>query len=159
MTVIRLLGPDDWQVFRDLQLESLLDTPEAARLVYDVAVKRSEAEWSHILTQRPIFVAFVDDKPVGMSGGMLMGIPARPSLVSMWVDPAARGTGVASLLVDAVLDWARAQDFAEIALWVLESNARAESLYRKHGFTRTGNTERMPRDASLLEVEMTRPLP
>ncbi|WP_330249202.1 hypothetical protein OG874_22920 [Nocardia sp. NBC_00565] len=75
MISVRRLGDSDWRIYRDLQLASLTDAPDAAWLTYDEAARRSEADWR-------------------------------------------------------------------------------DNLYRRHGFRRTGRRQVIPRDASLIEVEM-----
>ncbi len=59
-------------------------------------------------------------------------------LISMWVAPFARGHGVGDSLVTAVIEWARGQRAARIALAVVESNERAVALYRRHRFVDAG---------------------
>src|SRR5581483_9664983 len=81
------------------------------------------------------------------------GDPAVGQLVAMWVDPAARGQGVADALVEATVRCARDRGCSEIRLHVAEGNERAERFYRRIGFSRTGVT--FPHDSrALVEVEM-----
>jgi ribosomal protein S18 acetylase RimI-like enzyme len=80
--------------------------------------------------------------------------PGVAQLVSMWVDPAARGRGVGDLLVRQVLGWARAHGFAEVRLWVSEGNEHAERLYARHGFQRTGAEQPVRGKAGVMELGM-----
>jgi ribosomal-protein-alanine N-acetyltransferase len=52
----------------------------------------------------------------------------------MWVDPAARGTGVGRALLEAVQAWGSSWGAKEIVLWVFESNRPAIRLYETSGF-------------------------
>jgi ribosomal protein S18 acetylase RimI-like enzyme len=76
-------------------------------------------------------------------------------LVGMWVDPRIRGTGAADDLVDRVIRWATDNDVPTLRLHVTEGNGRAERLYLRHGFGRTGSTFNRERDGAT-EVEMER---
>jgi GNAT superfamily N-acetyltransferase len=101
-------------------------------------------------------VAEVDGKVAGtVSGGP--GIEAGVAAVTaMWVDPRFRRQGIGDLLLRTVLDWAKAQQYREVFLWVTELNTTAERLYARNGFARTGNREELR--PGELEHEMSRPL-
>ncbi|WP_225726425.1 MULTISPECIES: GNAT family N-acetyltransferase [unclassified Nocardia] len=152
MIMVRRLTESDWRTYRDLLLECLRLAPYAARLTYDQAVQRTELQWQAKLTESVLFGAWLDDVPVGLAGGKLDG--ELPELVSMWVDPVARGKGTADELVRAVLDWARDGGYGQVMLWVLDGNEPAERVYLRNGFRRTGRREAMERDAAMVEVEM-----
>lgn len=151
---MRRLGDSDWRIYRDLQLASLTDAPDAAWLTYDEAARRSEADWRDNLAGRAQFAALLADVPVGTAGGWVQESPECPELISMWVAPDARGKGAGDGLVRAVLEWAGCKGFRQVGLWVLDGNEPAERLYRRHGFRRTGRRQVIPRDGSLIEVEM-----
>ena len=63
----------------------------------------------------------------------------------MWVAPAARGTGVAGRLIDAVAGWARGQDRSTY-LMVRRDNMRARTAYERAGFVDTGIPAGWPAD-------------
>ncbi|GAA1912333.1 hypothetical protein GCM10009716_22710 [Streptomyces sodiiphilus] len=66
---------------------------------------------------------------------------------------------MAGLLLDAVLDWARAERGAgRMLLEVHESNARAVAFYRRRGFRATGRTTPCPPAPGGREPEMVLPL-
>ncbi|AFU03264.1 putative acetyltransferase [Nocardia brasiliensis ATCC 700358] len=150
----RRLAGDDWQIFRDVQLAGLLEAPYSANLTHAQATQRTETDWRHKLSERTLFITTVDDEPAGLAGGELGEHPETSTLVSMWVAPQARGLGVGDALVRTVLEWARGQGHRRTLLWVLDGNEPAERLYLRHGFQRTGRRRAMPRDESLIEVEM-----
>ncbi|MET0468288.1 MAG: GNAT family N-acetyltransferase [Aeromicrobium sp.] len=64
----------------------------------------------------------------------------RPTveLSKCYADPAAHGTGVASSLMDAVVEAAREAGAASVWLGVNGRNARAQRFYAKHGFEVVG---------------------
>ena len=92
----------------------------------------------------PQFVAFDAEQPVGTAGALTEG--QRTDLVSMWVRPDARGTGVGDALVAAVIEEALARGSATVALWVSEGNDFAEALYARHGFERSGRQKPIDED-------------
>jgi ribosomal protein S18 acetylase RimI-like enzyme len=118
-----------------------------------------EAEWRrHART--PSFITWCGDEPVGLAG-----VVARPEgdgegpgreweLVSMWVSPAARGSGSADLLVSAVVEAVKAESAEQLTLWVADGNARARAFYLRAGFLPTGIRQTFRRhDGSAFDEE------
>jgi ribosomal protein S18 acetylase RimI-like enzyme len=71
---------------------------------------------------------------------MATGTPAkdrasRAELISMWVDPAVRGRGVATALITAIAGWAASTGAATLALSVMPDNVAARRTYERSGFT------------------------
>lgn len=64
--------------------------------------------------------------------------PRPLELKRLYVSPAEHGRGVATLLLHASLDAARAASAQTLWLGVWERNPRAIAFYRKHGFARVG---------------------
>ena len=60
--------------------------------------------------------------------------------LSVIVDNIARGTGLASILMESLLRLAHQENIREISLMVLLNNIRAISLYKKYGFNVVGKT-------------------
>ncbi|MEU2040691.1 GNAT family N-acetyltransferase [Nocardia niwae] len=102
---------------------------------------RSEGDWRHALSDRAQFVAESDGGEVGMLDPERGGV----HLISMWVAPRARGTGVPDRPVRAVLDWAVEGGHDVVRLEFAEHNAFAERLYPRNGFARSGAVDRSPR--------------
>ena len=65
--------------------------------------------------------------------------PLEVQLISMWVDPNARGRGVAGDLIRAVAGWAVARGSKRVVLFVQEANEPAQHLYERAGFRPTGD--------------------
>jgi GNAT superfamily N-acetyltransferase len=156
-TSVRLLTPDDWSIFREVRLAALLDAPYAFGSTYDREVEAAEESWRARLAGRAQFVAELDGKVVGTAGGVRED-DENAQLVSMWVAPQARGKGAGDGLMKAVDDWAREGGFETLVLWVTEGNRRAEALYARWGFTRTGVTKPVRHDSSRMEYQMRRSL-
>lgn len=134
MVMLRVLGPDDWEDWRELRLTALLDAPGVfgAKLADWQGDGDTEQRWRARLEGMHNVLAHLDGEPAGMVSGM----PRGPEivLISMWVAPFARGRGVGDALVDAVVRWS----VSPLSLKVKEDNAVAVALYRRHGFADAG---------------------
>jgi ribosomal protein S18 acetylase RimI-like enzyme len=73
---------------------------------------------------------------VGMASGFFDDEDGA-ELISMWVDPAVRGSGVGAALVGAVVAWAAAAG-RPTYLMVRSDNARAIAAYARAGFVDLG---------------------
>ena len=56
----------------------------------------------------------------------------------LYLDATLRGHGTGRALVDAVLDWCRAQEISRLILWSDTRFDQAHRLYTRMGFQRTG---------------------
>jgi ribosomal protein S18 acetylase RimI-like enzyme len=59
-----------------------------------------------------------------------------------------RGRGVGSALMEAAIDWARAQGLHKLSLGVFAHNAAGLALYRKYGFVEEGRRVKQYRRSS-----------
>ncbi|WP_433264363.1 GNAT family N-acetyltransferase [Actinosynnema sp. CS-041913] len=124
----RVLGADDWLVWRGLRLAALLDAPEAFTSTYADWVDAPAERRRERLAAAHNLVAAVD----GADVGMVSGVPGdEVELISLWVAPGARGRGVGDALVEAVADWAAPRP---VRLRVAPDNGHAIALYLRHGF-------------------------
>ena len=161
--VVRRVVEDDWAALRAVRLEMLADTPLAYLETVADAEARSEGEWRFRAHR-------------GSAGGTDLGLCAEPAdapgtwvgylacfvdapgqghVVSVYVAPPHRGTGLATGLLDAVRAWATHEaGLNRLHLFVHEHNDRAAAFYRRYGFTATGYREPYEPDPSTSEVEM-----
>ena len=157
---VRRLAPDDWQTYRTIRLQALTADPSAFSSTLAQAKELPEAEWTSRLVRSAIFIGEVDGEALGIAGGVHRDQYAE--LISMWVAPPARGSGLAAKLIDAVVGWAAAEGYAEVRLWVVEGNVPATNAYAKSGFAATGIRQPVHEGRPETEVEMARatsPLP
>jgi GNAT superfamily N-acetyltransferase len=154
------VGAEDWPEFREVRLASLADAPEAFGSTYADWADAPEERWRARLTDVALtLVARRDGRPVGVASGSRAVLAGRPAveLISMWVSPADRGTGLAGRLIDGVVAWATGQDLPTF-LMVRVGNDRALAAYERAGFVSTGVPDDHPADAPP-ELRMVRGLP
>jgi GNAT superfamily N-acetyltransferase len=131
----------DWPLLKALRLAALSDSPTAFGSTLARESAWTDDEWRDralLLTtpeQGVIFVSGTPDRPLGIASGRRDVEKADIAhLHSMWVAPAARGTGLGRALAGSVIDWARGLGFARLSLSVTLGNLPAERLYRSLGF-------------------------
>lgn len=147
MDVTRI-GPADWERFRAVRLASLSESPAAFGSRHADWVDAPAERWQSRLTQVPLtLLAQQATQLVGVASGQPVG-EKWVELISMWVAPAARGTGVAGQLIDAVVEWAAGQDRTTF-LMVRSDNVRARKAYERAGFVDTGVPQGWPADEPL----------
>ncbi|WP_222193706.1 GNAT family N-acetyltransferase [Modestobacter italicus] len=137
---------DDWAVVRAVRLTALADAPDAFDSSLDREQALTEADWRARLRAGGQRLAWLGDDAVGLARGLVHETAGgvEHHLVGMWVAPAARGSGAAGGLVEAVTDWARELGATRLFLWVVGENGAAAALYRRHGFVPTGRVQPLP---------------
>jgi GNAT superfamily N-acetyltransferase len=155
---VRRVGVSDWRIVRDLRLRSLADAPEAFGSSYEREAAFADSVWIDRVgaTANATLVCEIDAQACGIVALIRDARDRRMGwVVAMWVAPSVRGTGVADALLVSLFQWANDHGISTVRLHVADGNARAEHLYRRHGFRRTGETVAGER-RGLVEVEMQR---
>jgi ribosomal protein S18 acetylase RimI-like enzyme len=148
---IRAVRADEWRQWREVRLRMLREEANSFGTRWEEAAREPDERWQTWTAEaargetRTLFVAEHDDRWVAVAGGFLRIDPVEAQLVSMWVDPKARGAGLAERLIEAVATWANGRGCTVVYLFVQETNVRAQRLYERAGFSPTGDRERMPR--------------
>ncbi|PKH43591.1 Ribosomal protein S18 acetylase RimI [Nocardioides alpinus] len=138
------LDADGWRDFRDVRLASLADSPYAFGSRHADWVDATEERWRARLTDVPFTV-------VARCGsglvGVVSGVPSddHVELISLWVAPAQRGTGLAGRLIAAVVAWATALG-RDTLLMVRDDNVQAIRAYERAGFADLGVPPDRPAD-------------
>lgn len=132
---IRPTNTEDWMLLKQVRLAALLDTPTAFGVSYQTAAAYTDEQWKERASSAgtEFWLAFERDQLIGMIGAAVNSAH-RFNLIGMWVEPAARGSGVAIQLVDVVKSRATEKGFNRVFLDVSPENARASSFYLKQGF-------------------------
>jgi GNAT superfamily N-acetyltransferase len=141
---IRSLGGEDAPAYPALPLRASRDHPEAFATSYVEEQERSLEETRARLIASPQQVtcgAFEADQLLGIATLIRptkIKLRHRATLAAMYVVPAARGRGLASSLLRAALESARAWGVSDVALAVTVGNEVARSLYTAAGFLSYG---------------------
>ena len=132
---IRLTETADWMILKQIRLAALLDTPTAFGVSYQTAAQYTDEQWKERASSAgtAFWLAFDGGRPIGMVGAAVSG-EGRYCLIGMWVERAARGSGMSARLVEAVKARAEALGVDGIYLDVCPENARAAHFYLKQGF-------------------------
>lgn len=144
MTIdLRTMSADDWRSWRSVRLAALTDAPGAFGSSLHEWAEAPEERWRARLSIPGAIdlMAFDadDNAPVGMATGTLGDDnDSRAQLISMWVDPAVRSRGVATVLITAIAGWAVSTGAATLTLTVMPDNLTARRAYERNGFVVSG---------------------
>jgi GrpB-like predicted nucleotidyltransferase (UPF0157 family)/ribosomal protein S18 acetylase RimI-like enzyme len=162
---IRRIQPVDGATLRRVRISAISDSPDAFGSTLSETEETLTAAWDERARLRSsgaeevTFFAEDNARPCGIVGGIRSGeSPNAASLVSMWVAPTHRRTGVGHALVDNVISWAREAGYPQLDLWVTETNLPAISLYVSAGFTPAGRRQPLPSNPALHEQMYRLPL-
>jgi len=158
--IIRRLRADETEPLRELRLRALSEAPGAFAESFEEARHRPLEDWASWAadTSRVIVVAIAGERWLGMAACRLLE-PDSSWLTALWVDPAARGTGVGLRLIEAAAGWAHEHGAAAVELSVTTNNQAAAALYARAGFAETGRRRPLPSDPSRTEVFLRRRAP
>ncbi|HET7109020.1 MAG TPA: GNAT family N-acetyltransferase [Candidatus Acidoferrum sp.] len=137
---IRQLSPADAASFRELRLEGLRLSPEAFGSTYDFEKDQPLERYTGWLTNSAVFGAFQSSELIGTASfTQLSGLKDSHNglLRAMYVRPAARRSGAARQLVQAIIDHARPK-VEQLQLAVVSTNLPALRLYQSFGFQQYG---------------------
>lgn len=132
-TRVAQLTEADWRAFAVLRLRALTDSLGPQDPQYRREASFTAAQWRRRLREHAAFAVLLDGRPVGLISAQ-HETPESVYLYSLWLDPDARGHGVARGLLEAALDWARGQRAQTVTLRVAADNAVARGVYEKAGF-------------------------
>lgn len=173
---VRVLGDDDWQIYRDIRLAALEESPDAFAASREQEQSFDEDLWRQRMGRSRRLVAERDGKPVGVvSVGDVIDTEdvdedgddteVVAEIFGLWVTPDLRGKGVAWQLVEAGVQQARAEQRDHVVYWVGTDNGRAVAFASSYGFRPTDSRRPMrAQDASddedddNLEMAMVFPL-
>ncbi|WP_298984718.1 GNAT family N-acetyltransferase [uncultured Roseibium sp.] len=137
---VRRIGSDEVEVFKRIRLEALQLEPNSFASSYEDWIELSDDEWRRRMSN-PVFVAFLDDQPVGITGLLRQSaskMAHRATIVMVYVRESLRGKGIAKDLLEAVVEQARVLGIQQLELSASAENLPALRFYRRAGFVEAG---------------------
>jgi GNAT superfamily N-acetyltransferase len=128
------LTESNWEQFAALRLRALTDAFGTADRQYLAEARFTPSDWRRRLRDHAQFVAMLGGRPVGMVAAYQESAEAV-YIYSLWLEPEARGRGLARGLVAAAVDWARRCGARTASLRMAPDNAAARTVYESMGFT------------------------
>lgn len=138
---IRQLGLGDVDIFKRIRLEALRTDPEAYASTVADWEALPEEEWQRRLTSSSVFVALRQDDPIAVMGLIRQAsskMAHRATIVMVYVRASERGSGLAALLLNALLGHARQIGILQAELAVSALNLTARHFYQREGFEEIG---------------------
>lgn len=145
---------------RDVRVRALADAPDAFGTTHAEALARPDAWWiewaqrSAESDEQAMVLAWDGGAAVGIAGVFRHDDGKGWQVISMWVDPAHRGCGVARALLEVAVAFAEARGAGEVILSVTDGNDSARRLYESYGFADTGVDEPLRSNPALTVRDM-----
>jgi ribosomal protein S18 acetylase RimI-like enzyme len=160
MPDIELLVPDDWRLLRRIRLTALKESPESFLAQYAEELTFSQDRWRSEFERGDWYVGFRQKHAMSMVGCTREKDTPQSEcfLEYLWVDPDARGRGVAFHLLTDIIGRLRVAGVRRAFLWVMDGNDVAVRLYRRVGFVsskiRHPLTARPGRSEELMQYDL-----
>ena len=138
---ITRLDPGAWQDFKALRLEALATAPQAFEASYDELRAKPNTYWTErlqdVAEQGGSWLLFAkrEQRLVGMVGALIADERHIANVNAVFVAEEARGRGVATQLMSALLrDLRQDRSIQRLRLYVNRSQTAAVHLYHRCGF-------------------------
>lgn len=142
---VRQLREADIELFRAIRLEALTAHPAAFAASLEVERAKQPSDFATMLRDNAVFAAVDGETVLGIAGLHRCAPPKerhRGLVWTVYVRPAARGSGAADRLLQTIIDQARTAGIETLLLAVGAHNEPAQRLYRRHGFVEYGRDRR-----------------
>jgi ribosomal protein S18 acetylase RimI-like enzyme len=141
MISVRRIRVGEAQLFKDLRLAALKESPQAFSSTYESAVERSAESWRDQAdsttagSERCTCIAFADGTPVGL-GAVYRDDPEanEGELLQFWVHPDWRRRGVGREILAALVRWCEESGVRQVRATVKAGNEEAVGFYEGQGF-------------------------
>lgn len=158
---VRRFEASEWQIYRELRLRALAESPDAFGSTFALEQVRTDEEWQAWLSAGAS--SPLDLPLLGLAGGEAAGLawakvdssnPSAVNLFQMWVAPEHRSHGLGAELLHQAIAWAQARGAATLSLGVTLGDSPAVRLYRRAGFVPSGQPEPLRPNSPLLAQAM-----
>jgi RimJ/RimL family protein N-acetyltransferase len=141
MITVRRIRMGEGELFKQMRLTSLHESPSAFSSTYELALKRTPESWDDQADQsaegpdRATFLLFSENSPIGIAA-LYRDVNNNDTgeVIQVWVSPEFRGKGAAETLMEAVFGWARENGFRKVLAGINQGNERALRFYQRLGF-------------------------
>lgn len=141
---IKMLTQEDWKIWKSFRLEALKNSPESFGSFYEEELIWPDSDFQNSLSKSDIFGVFVDKSLVSCAGFYTLNSTKtkhRGVIWGMYTRPEYRGQGIASALIQSIINHAKSR-VSQLHLTCVTSNFGAVALYQKHGFKIYGTEPR-----------------
>ena len=167
---VRAAEPEDVDAIARIHAEGF-DAAFGGQVPREVLAQRGPAQrrdqWSTVVAnpaaRSHLLVAENGGEVAGfVSGGPSRDVDARPSVeaqvFTLFVDAAARGSGVGRALLEASLDSLAREGFRDVTLWMVPDNEKGARFYERAGFEPDGMERPARLDIPVTERRLRRSL-
>ena len=142
---VRRLAENEWEQYRAVRLTALEESPEAFAATLEEEQQLSEQDWRDRMGRSTRLLAERDGASVGVASVGVAGESDEDAgeLFGLWVEPALRGSGIATELVRAGAETAASQGYRRLRYWVGTENGRAVAFASGYGFRPTSDRRPM----------------
>ena len=140
MSIVELL-PDQWEMARDIRLQSLLDDPGAFGARYEHEVEHTADQWRHFIARHSVLVVLDHDRPLALTTveNLDGDFGATCWLGGCWVMPSERGRGHLGRIMAFIDAHAEERGWTVQGLGVWIDNSPAIAAYEALGFVTMGD--------------------
>ena len=152
---VRHVDGTDWEAWRDVRLRALQDAPDAFGSTLECELAFTPEDWTDRLAgDGAAVLGYAGEAPVAM-GAAWPYEEGKAMLVAMWTDPAWRGRGLATRVLDTLVQWRAHGRRPDV--WVTDGNPEARRVYERYGFVATGEQAPLREGSSLTKSRLLRP--
>lgn len=139
---IRILGAKDWLLWKTFRLEALAQEPLAFGSTYEEEHCWKPEQWQKQITEKRIYIFFVDDRPVSCIGFYqldMLKLRHRGFIFGVYTVPEYRGKGYTQLIFESIIhEYRSVLEQISLSCIVGDHVRSAVNFYKRLGFVSCG---------------------